>query len=449
MNLPTYLKQGEKARLFPVLATTSKEGRATSILLACLSKIDEFGECMLRTVGQKIGKRTQLETFTEVVFKTEIKNSSRDRPDGLIVLNSGSKQWRALVESKVANSKLDFDQIEKYRLIAKENKLDCVITISNQFATSPENHPIQEVRKSRSKIPVFHWSWMFLLTNADLLIRNEGVADSDQILLLKELRRFLSHDSTGVTGFDRMPPEWTELNKLVSAGGTIPSKSEAAVSTLQAWHQETRDLALILSRQTRALVEERLPRNHWNSPKDRQRDELDALRTGEKLTSCLSIPNAAANLEVTCDLARRSITAGMLLKAPEDKVSTSARVRWLLRQIKSNMSADIYIRIHWPGRREPTQFEIATLREDPKLSEIDTKGISATGFFVCVSKKVGARFSQRAGFISELEEIVPLFYKEVGQHLTAWKKPAPKVRQDVKSASDVSVDAISDEAEKN
>src|SRR6056297_1183533 len=49
MNRPDYLVQGEAARLFPVLATTSKEGRTTSILLGCISKIDEFGAALLES----------------------------------------------------------------------------------------------------------------------------------------------------------------------------------------------------------------------------------------------------------------------------------------------------------------------------------------------------------------------------------------------------------------
>jgi len=49
-ELPDFLKQGEAARLFPVLSTTSKEGRATSILLSCLDKVDEFAAVQLRTL---------------------------------------------------------------------------------------------------------------------------------------------------------------------------------------------------------------------------------------------------------------------------------------------------------------------------------------------------------------------------------------------------------------
>ena len=135
-QLPDYLKQGEAARLFPVLSTTSKEGRTTSIVLACLCKIDEFGARLLSSVGQRVGARATVDTYTEVVFH-EQSAGIKDRPDGLIVVRIGSREWRALVEAKVGNSELDADQIERYRVLAKENGIDCVITLSNQFATSP------------------------------------------------------------------------------------------------------------------------------------------------------------------------------------------------------------------------------------------------------------------------------------------------------------------------
>ena len=54
-GLPEYLKQGETARLFPVLATTSKEGRTTSIVLACLSFVGEFGSEVLSSLGVRVG----------------------------------------------------------------------------------------------------------------------------------------------------------------------------------------------------------------------------------------------------------------------------------------------------------------------------------------------------------------------------------------------------------
>ncbi len=270
-DLPQNVVQGEPARLFPVLATTSKEGRTTAIVLACLALVDEFGASLLAGVGQKLGSRAKLRAFTEVVFKNQ-PSGMNDRPDGLIVLSVGNREWKALVEAKVGSANLRADQIEKYRTIAKDNGIDCVITISNQFATTPGAHPLEGVRRSRSKIPVYHWSWMHVLTTADLLLNTDAVADGDQRFLLNELHRFLSHESAGVRGFDRMPKEWSDLNRLVSSGGVIPARSPEANAVLHAWHQETRDLSLILSRMTEAAVSEKLPRKHQNDPSQRQKD---------------------------------------------------------------------------------------------------------------------------------------------------------------------------------
>lgn len=445
-SLPEYLIQGEQARLFPVLSTTSKEGRTTSIVLACLAKIDEFGAALMQSVGQRVGVRTRFETYTEVVLKIR-PDAVKDRPDGLIVLKTGSREWRALVEAKVGASDLDADQIEKYRQLAKDNGIDCVITISNQFATTPSAHPLDEVNRSRSKIPVFHWSWMHILTEADLLISQENVSDVDQRILMNELRRFLSHESAGVRGFDRMPKEWGELNRLVSSGGVIPTKSPDAQVVINAWHQETRDLTLILSRMTETSVSERLSRKHRTDQAARVKDSLVVLREKVQLQADLDIPDTAAPLEVVADITRRCVDVGMTLRTPEDKVSTKARLNWLLRQIKSERQDDIYIRFFWPGKNEPTQFLVSELRGDPDKPSEGKEHLAPHSFHVFHSKRLGGRFTQQANFIADLEEIVPAFYREVGSNLVAWKKSAPKIRGDRSSAEDVSTDAIAEDAQ--
>lgn len=442
---PECIVQGEQARLFPVLSTTSKEGRTTSIVLACMAKIDEFGAALLGSIGQRIGVRSKVETFTEVVCKNRPANS-QDRPDGLIVVKTGSREWKALVEAKVGSSDLDADQIEKYRQLAKDNQIDCVITVSNQFATAPNLHPLQEVQKSRSKIPVFHWSWMYVLTEADLLLTRDDVADLDQRLLLNELRRFLSHESAGVKGFDRMPKEWTELNKLVSSGGVIPVKSTDAQAVLSAWHQETRDLTLILSRLTEATVSEKLTRKYRSDPAQRVKDELVVLREHNQLVASLEIPDAAAPLEVTAHLTRRSVDVGMTLRAPEDKVSTKARVNWLLRQIKVEDAEDLHVRLLWPGRNEPTQCPLQDLREDPEAASVGKQHLSPHSFEVFRSKRLGGRFAQQSNFIADLEECVPAFYRDVGSSLVAWKKSAPKIKDDRTTSDDVTTGALAEDA---
>lgn len=444
--LPEYLTQGEQARLFPVLATTSKEGRTTSIVLACLAKIDEFGTSLLSSVSQKVGVRTKIETYTEVVCKNRASNI-KDRPDGLIVVRNGTREWRALVEAKVGSTELNPEQIEKYRQLAKDNAIDCVISISNQFATSALLHPLAEVQKSRSKIPVYHWSWMYILTEADLLLSQDSVSDADQRLLLNELRRFLTHESAGVKGFDRMPKEWGDLNKLVSSGGVISAKSSDAAVVVAAWHQETRDLALILSRMTETNVSERLNRKHKTDGDSRTKDEVGILREKHHLLSELEVPDAAAPLSILVDMKRRSVDVGMTLRAPEDKVTTKARVNWILRQIKTDRLEDLYLRLFWPGKAEATQYLVSDLKENPELAEAEKSHLSPHSFHIFRSKRLGGRFTQQTNFIVDLEVLVPSFYGEIGANLSAWQRRAPKIKEDRSSAEDVSTKGISEDAQ--
>ena len=439
--LPSFLKQGERSRLFPVLSTTSKEGRTTSIVLACLEKIDEFSVALLGALNVRVGKRSKIQTFTEIVFSSE-KSPSPDRPDGLIVVKSGSTEWRALVEAKVGTTKLSSEQIERYRQIAREHDIDCVITISNQFATSPTKHPLHEVRKSRSRVPVYHWSWMHILTTADLLINNDAVSDSDQNLLLNELRRFLSHESAGVRGFERMPPEWTDLNKLISSGGKIPVKSTDAETVIEAWHQETRDLSLILSRLTETAIHEKLSRKHKNSPTLRQQDELTQIREHHCLSVTFEIAGAAAPIDVVADLNRRCVDVGMSLRAPDDRKSSRARLSWLLRQIRTEKEDELFVRLKWPGRSEDTQFAVTDLRADPMIIDVGKERLQVVAFHLFQSRRLGPRFVQQQNFITDLEAIVPEFYANVGSNLLAWKPRAPRIKSERDKAEDVEVEAI-------
>lgn len=68
---PEYLSQGKYARLIPTLADSKKEERATSILLAALMSVFEFRKAMLQSINQRVGNRTKLEAWTEVVFRDE------------------------------------------------------------------------------------------------------------------------------------------------------------------------------------------------------------------------------------------------------------------------------------------------------------------------------------------------------------------------------------------
>ena len=379
-ELPNFLKQGEPARLFPVLSTTSKEGRATSILLSCMAKVQEIAAAQLKTMGIKAGKRTKVDCFTEVVFNNS--SQANKRPDGLIVINTGAQTKYFLIEAKIGSTALDAKQIESYMRICKEHKLDGVVTISNQYSSSPDIHPIEEVRKIKLKVPVLHWSWMSILTTTDLLLSNEEIVDHDQMLITNELRRFLSHESTGVKGFDRMPPEWSEVNKVLSNQGKIGVKSDMARIVVDAWQQEARDLCLVLSRLTNTNVTERLPIAHAKNPDARIRSGIKTLVDKNCLVSNFDIPDTAAPLEVVADISQRSLYVGMTISAPQDKKTSRARLNWLLRQLKKKDVRDGYIRANWPGSSAPTSHPISDLLENPDVITVDKEHLAVLSFMV-------------------------------------------------------------------
>ena len=102
--------KGERARLFPVIADTSREGRVLSISLACMATVFEFRKKLFASLGQSVGLRTKIDAYTEVTFPQD--EDRKTRPDGLVVLRTANRTWSALIEAKVGNAEIDPVQIE-------------------------------------------------------------------------------------------------------------------------------------------------------------------------------------------------------------------------------------------------------------------------------------------------------------------------------------------------
>lgn len=444
-ELSDIISRGERSRLFPVLADTSKEGRTLSIFLSCLENVEAFSSAMLASLGQRVGARTRVETYTEIVLKKG--GEKKYRPDGLIVLRTGSRRWMALVEAKVGNAELTTEQVEAYLELAKLNGVDTVLTLSNQFAPLPTHHPIQLSAASRRKAELFHWSWMFVLTQATLLLSNDQVSDREQRVILSEMVRFITDPSAGVKGFDQMPAQWSEVVGKVQAGARINPNSDEAKEVIGAWFQEIRDLNFVLSRQLSTEVTTRISRAHATDPVARMKVAAAELAQNQRLDATFLVPAAAAPIEICADLQKRSLVVSMKMRAPEERKSTKARLAWLVRQLQQADPANLHVRLFWPGRTPHTQYTLAALREDAETAAKDRIGQQVLSFEVLLIKDLGARFGQRKNFISDLEAAVPEFYEKVGQHLKAWQAPAPRLREEKADPHSVAPDAIRDRAE--
>ncbi len=440
-KLPSGIKQCEPARLFPVLSDTSKEGRTTAVFLSCVANVFEYGRALLATLGQRAGTRATIRCYTEVTFETP-GDMPNLRPDGLIVLTVGSRQWTALIEAKVGTNELTSDQIEAYLNLAQAHKIDAVISISNQFSAAPQLHPLAIKRRASSKVALYHWSWMYVLTEADLLLTNQEILDVDQRYLLAELVRFLTHPSAGVKGFDAMPKAWGEMCAAVRAGAPVDPNSMQAQEVVGAWHQEVRDLSLIISRQVGVEVTNRLPRALIGDATARMKADLAELSDTKCLTASLQVPDAAAPIDVCVNVAQRTITSSAKIKAPVDKKSTKARINWVLRQLQKSPDTDMHIRLYWPGRGPHTQHTLAALRHDVGIADHGREKTQVSAIEICLVRELGGRFAQSKNFIKDLETAVPCFYESVMQYLKPWQPPAPRMREGRNEASKVTPAAI-------
>ena len=418
-----FLIQGDPARLFPVLADTSKEQRATSIFLAVMTQVPDLAEEILRTIGVRVGKRTTMEAYTEVVLKQEA--SSPCRPDGLLVVHTSRTAWTALIETKIGKAGLDSEQIARYLELARGNGIDAIITISNQFVAKPHHSPVEVSKRLLGKTDLYHWSWASISTQAEILELQKSVDDPQQCFLLKELNRFFSHPTTGIERFTQMAAGWRETVQAVTNGVRLLKSAPEVEEAVSSWFSEERDLCLQMSRHVGTQVAARMQREHARSGEQRLRDGIADLVKIPLLKSSLRVPDCAGDIEISADLMRKNISASMSLRAPQDRKSTKARVNWLLRMLKED-DPRLFIKAHWAGKAASTMKEVATLRDAPEAIQTINPGLVPHTFEVVLVESLGKRFSGRRTFIEDLERIVPEYYDLVAVNLRAWHAPPPR-----------------------
>ncbi len=421
-DVPEFLSQGERARLFPTVGDTNRENRLTSIFLSLLPHVLLLAKDLFETVGVKVGERTKIECWTEVV-PTHGEHLNK-RPDGLIVVKTGKNIWKALVEAKIKKNRIEDEQVASYLEAARDSGIDAVITISNEFVARADHSPIKVSKALLRRTSLFHWSWTYIRTQCEIL-SGDVVEDPEQAFMLTEFLRLLNHRDTGVERFTSMSHGWRELVQTVTNQGALKKSSPEVEDCVGCWHQEERDLCLQLSRHVGARVQSVIARKLANDPLARLKDGISRLVDEKVLYSDFRIPDCAADLELRAYVSSRTLTFGMRLKAPLDRRSTKARVNWLLRMLPDD-DPRLFVRAHWPGRADPTDKPVRQLRGDPGAIQRDKADATPHSFEVLLIESLGSDFYGSRKFIERLEENITQFYDLVGQHLRAWQARPPK-----------------------
>lgn len=410
------------ARLIPITSATgveAKERNAASALLAVLSHVDEFGRALLKPLGAPAGK---IEAFVETPFKLD--GGRVIRADGIIGVSRAGKTWWALVECKIADQQLNVEQMEAYLDLARAVGIDAVLSISNHYVTRSSDYPIELDKKKLRRVAIHHWSWVRVLTEAEVQKQHRGVRDQDQAYILDELIRYLSDPRSGVVQFDDMGPSWTKVRDGARVR-TLRKTDPDVGAVTNRWDELMRFLSLQLTKELGRNVRE-LQRRTESTASARQQALRESLASNGSLYADLQIPDTAGTFEIIADLSARQILFATELEAPKDAQSRG-RVSWLLRQLQK-APGDLTIEARVSRMSTTLSAPLSALREDPSALIPDrTREIRA--FRLTLTRDMGLnRAGGRGSFIDSVLLGAKTFYAEVLQKLSAWKPRAPKLR---------------------
>ncbi|RUO25440.1 hypothetical protein CWE09_01505 [Aliidiomarina minuta] len=441
MAIPVALEvEKHRACLIPDNSISDREKRLTSVTLSVMQLVPEFAEKLLGSIGVRLGKRSRLINYVEVELERDKKTKkSVNRPDGLITIDTGRTSWSALVEAKTDNNELNEDQVKRYMDLATRHDIDAVITISNQFVAIPAHHPFSNLQDKRRKVSLFHWSWTSIETQATLLADEDDFVQPEKRFVLAEYLRFLRSDKSGMRSFDSMNPEWPAVVKHAATGEAF--KLDAAIeNTVGCWHQEIRDLVLMLSRELKQSVRLKLPKAQSADPVLRVQDDVKQLIQTSCLRCELEVPNAASNLELKAYLTGKTVSLSMQMDAPDDKKSASARINWLTRQLKEAVDKPVKIICYGKRKTQCAEASLAEAKEESHEAFGERLNFTPEKFVVCWTEHMSRDFSKNKVFIQRLEETVRQFYMHVAENLKAYQPAAPKIKEQAVASGESSSD---------
>lgn len=426
----------ESARLIPVSGmrnAVEQERRASSALLAVLSAVDEFGLAFAKPYGALKG---QFESYIEIPF--ELADGRSVRPDGLIRTSRGKRAWAALIEVKTGSNELKRDQIEAYLDLAKEQGFDCVITISNQIARIPGEHPVEVDKRKLRRVPLHHLSWSRVLTEAVLQKSHRGVADPDQAWILGELIRYLEHPNAGAVDFRDMGEHWVGVRDAVK-NGTLRHSDKKAVEVAGKWEELVSFAALRLGRQLGTDVQEVLSAKERKDIAIRITNIVDAMAARGLMPGAIRIPNTVSDIALRADLRAQQIMASVSIDAPKTG-RTTTRINWLLRQLKST-SPDVRLDSWGMRSRSSMSDLLGNVRNNQSLlMPIDNREL--VSFTVSLIRPMGLKRSVgKHSFIDSVLDTLDDFYGDVVQHLQEWQPAAPKLKKSKVEETDTAPDS--------
>jgi hypothetical protein len=414
----------QPARLFPVTGiggADEQERRATSALLAVLKAVQEFGRTLTMRLGAPAG--SSIETFIELPLEYDGKPC---RPDGLIRVVRGKREWTVLVEVKTGHNRLQADQISTYLDVARQMELDGVLTISHEIPTTPGVHPVAVDGRKLRRVQLHHLSWGQIHTEALIEQFNQSVADPDQAWILSEFIRYLEDPKSGALDFDDMGASWVTVRDNC-ARQTLRASDPETLDVVARFDQLISFAGMSLSRRLGVHVRPVLTAKELADQSARLQGQAALVARTGQLKGSLHVPNAAAPVDVLVDLRANRIDCSVTVTAPREG-RASTRLNWLLRQM-NGAPAGVRVQLHAARIRDGgTSFSLEQIRENPKRA-LPASNVEVRAFTITLTQPAGTKRGQGKGsFVGSLLTLVDRFYEEVVQALRPWNPSAPRVK---------------------
>lgn len=411
------------ARLIPVVGIKGQdeqERRATSTLLAVMGAVPEFGHALLTPLGAP--RTGRIRPFAEIQLRDS--EGKLSIPDGALVVERGTKQWRALVEVKTGRADLVGEQVGRYLEMARDHGFDCLITISNQITSGHDDCPVAIDRRKTRRVRMYHLSWWAIVTEAVLQHRFRGISDPDQAWILGELIAYLDHENAGAGGFQDMGDRWVHVRDGARQGTLRTNDPEVRV-VADRWEHFLDYLALGLSQDLGRDVVPARPRKQ--TPAARVDALVQQLASAGELSGGLRVPDTVAALDLRVDMRARQVTTSVRIDGPNEGRAT-ARINWILRQLR-DAPTDVRIEAAFANTRETTSLLLAEALEFPQrlLHPSDAKR-EPRAFVIAMTRPMGMKRGKAQGsFVRETRRQVLEFYGAVIQGLKSWQAKPPQL----------------------
>ena len=436
------IKEGRVARLIPY--EKNVERAMTSVFLSTLSLVKEFREIISEKMD--LSKRGSLYCYTEVSFPVDCYKKG-SRFDGLALVVSGNIIKDACIFEMKADSEIESGQIEEYVDMATHLGIQKIVSVSNQFVTSPTDYPVSVTLPKKWKGKLYHFSWSYIIYWSEILLKKNGtdIDDIDQQNIMTEFLKYFNELKKHkiVKDFDSMKTaaksstNWNEviIDLADSNNPTSRRYKEDRREIVKSWIQEEKDLSLKLSnRLSSKKATEIKIKTKYKKSLDRIEEEVRQLEKVRKLTSVFNITDAVSPLEITVDFKRKVISASMLVNVPTDKTA-KGKIGFIRKYIKK-------------AKEKNFDEKFETIQENciisPKIKS-KTKNIEIEKYtikkfldddidipkneFDAINVMMEHHFEldiSRTKFIKNLEDTVLDYYSVLMQYFEKWTPQTPK-----------------------